>query len=89
MRKPAPRRSLITALTAALRKHTAEHTECANFVNNMMNTNDTTSQFDPGISNDNKGYVRTCISVLFLVPLLACLTRSLHAIPDRDLYCSC
>lgn len=44
-----------------------------NFVNNMMNTNDTTSQFDPQDINDNKGMsVLAYIGFLFLVPLLAC-----------------
>ena len=44
-----------------------------NFVNNMMNTADTTSQFDPQDINDNKGMsVLAYIGFLFLVPLLAC-----------------
>ena len=44
-----------------------------NFVNNMMNTNDTTSQFDPQDINDNKGMsVLAYIGILFLIPLLAC-----------------
>lgn len=43
------------------------------FVNNMMNTNDTTSQFDPQDINNNKGMsVLAYIGFLFLVPLLAC-----------------
>ena len=43
------------------------------FVNNMMNTADTTSQFDPQDINDNKGMsVLAYIGFLFLVPLLAC-----------------
>lgn len=43
------------------------------FVNNMMNTNDTTSQFDPQDINNNKGLsVLAYIGFLFLVPLLAC-----------------
>lgn len=44
-----------------------------NFVNNMMNTNDATSQFDPQDINDNKGMsVLAYIGILFLIPLLAC-----------------
>ena len=43
------------------------------FANNMMNTNDTTSQFDPQDINNNKGMsVLAYIGFLFLVPLLAC-----------------
>lgn len=39
----------------------------------MMNTNDTTSQFDPQDINDNKGMsVLAYIGILFLIPLLAC-----------------
>lgn len=39
----------------------------------MMNTNDTTSQFDPQDINNNKGMsVLAYIGFLFLVPLLAC-----------------
>lgn len=44
-----------------------------NFVNNMMNTADTTSKFDPQDINDNKGMsVLAYIGILFLIPLLAC-----------------
>ncbi len=44
-----------------------------NFVNNMMNTNDTTSQFDPQDIANNKGMsVLAYIGILFLIPLLAC-----------------
>ncbi len=43
------------------------------FVNNIMNTADTTSQFDPQDINDNKGMsVLAYIGILFLIPLLAC-----------------
>lgn len=43
------------------------------FVNNIMNTADTTSQFDPQDINDNKGMsILAYIGFLFLVPLLAC-----------------
>lgn len=43
------------------------------FVNNMMNTADSTAQFDPQDINDNKGMsVLAYIGFLFLVPLLAC-----------------
>ena len=39
----------------------------------MMNTNDTTSQFDPQDINDNKGMsVLAYIGILFFIPLLAC-----------------
>ena len=67
--------------------NTQQNTQNAqNFVNNMMNTNDTTSQFDPQDINDNKG-----MSVLAYIGfLLLVLTRSMHAITQtRDLYCSC
>ena len=54
--------------------NTQQNTQNAqNFVNNMMNTNDTTSQFDPQDINDNKGMsVLAYIGFLFLIPLLAC-----------------
>mgnify|MGYP002689030352 FL=1 len=54
--------------------NTQQNTQNAqNFVNNMMNTNDTTSQFDPQDINNNKGMsVLAYIGFLFLVPLLAC-----------------
>lgn len=54
--------------------NTQQNTQNAqDFVNNMMNTNDTTSQFDPQDINNNKGMsVLTYIGFLFLVPLLAC-----------------
>ena len=54
--------------------NTQQNTQNAqNFVNNMMNTNDTTSQFDPQDINDNKGMsVLAYIGILFLIPLLAC-----------------
>lgn len=54
--------------------NTQQHTQNAqDFVNNMMNTNDTTSQFDPQDINNNKGMsVLAYIGFLFLVPLLAC-----------------
>lgn len=43
------------------------------FVNNMMNTADSTAQFDPQDINANKGMsVLAYIGILFLVPLLAC-----------------
>ena len=69
MRKPAPRRSC-----GAPAENAQQNTQNAqNFVNNMMNTNDTTSQFDPQDINDNKGMsVLAYIGFLFLVPLLAC-----------------
>lgn len=53
--------------------NTQQNTQNAqNFVNNMMNTNDTTSQFDPQDINDNKGMsVLAYIGFLFLIPLLA------------------
>lgn len=53
---------------------TQQNTQNAqDFVNNMMNTNDTTSQFDPQDINNNKGMsVLAYIGFLFLVPLLAC-----------------
>ena len=44
-----------------------------NFINNMMNTNDTTSQFDPQDIADNKSMsILAYIYILFLIPLLAC-----------------
>ena len=54
--------------------NTQQNTQNAqDFVNNMMNTNDTTSQFDPQDINNNKGMsVLAYIGFLFLVPLLAC-----------------
>lgn len=54
--------------------NTQQNTQNAqDFVNNMMNTNDTTSQFDPQDINNNKGLsVLAYIGFLFLVPLLAC-----------------
>lgn len=54
--------------------NTQQNTQNAqNFVNNMMNTNDTASQFDPQDINDNKGMsVLAYIGILFLIPLLAC-----------------
>lgn len=54
--------------------NTQQNTQNAqDFVNNMMNTNDTTSQFDPHDINNNKGMsVLAYIGFLFLVPLLAC-----------------
>lgn len=54
--------------------NTQQNTQNAqDFVNNMMNTNDTTSQFDPQDINNNKGIsVLAYIGFLFLVPLLAC-----------------
>lgn len=54
--------------------NTQQNTQNAqNFVNNMMNTNDATSQFDPQDINDNKGMsVLAYIGILFLIPLLAC-----------------
>lgn len=54
--------------------NTQQNTQNAQaFVNNMMNTNDTTSQFDPQDINNNKGMsVLAYIGFLFLVPLLAC-----------------
>lgn len=43
------------------------------FVNNMMNTTDTTAQFDPQDIANNKGMsVLAYIGILFLIPLLAC-----------------
>lgn len=53
--------------------NTQQNTQNAqDFVNNMMNTNDTTSQFDPQDINNNKGMsVLAYIGFLFLVPLLA------------------
>lgn len=43
------------------------------FVNNIMNTPDTTSQFDQQDINDNKAMaILAYIGFLFLVPLLAC-----------------
>ena len=43
------------------------------FVNNMMNTADSTAQFDPQDIYTNKGMsVLAYIWILFLVPLLAC-----------------
>lgn len=58
----------------ALAGNTQQNTQNAqDFVNNMMNTNDTTSQFDPQDINNNKGMsVLAYIGFLFLVPLLAC-----------------
>lgn len=54
--------------------NTQQNTQNAqDFVNNMMNTNDTTSQFDPQDINNNKGMsVLAYIGFLLLVPLLAC-----------------
>lgn len=54
--------------------NTQQNTQNAqDFVNNMMNTNDMTSQFDPQDINNNKGMsVLAYIGFLFLVPLLAC-----------------
>ena len=54
--------------------NTQQNTQNAqDFVNNMINTNDTTSQFDPQDINNNKGMsVLAYIGFLFLVPLLAC-----------------
>ncbi len=54
--------------------NTQQNTQNAqDFVNNMMNTNDTTSQFEPQDINNNKGMsVLAYIGFLFLVPLLAC-----------------
>lgn len=54
--------------------NTQQNTQNAqDFENNMMNTNDTTSQFDPQDINNNKGMsVLAYIGFLFLVPLLAC-----------------
>lgn len=54
--------------------NTQQNTQNAqDFVNNMMNTNDTTSQFDPQDINNNKGMsLLAYIGFLFLVPLLAC-----------------
>ena len=54
--------------------NTQQNTQNAqDFVNNMMNTNDATSQFDPQDINNNKGMsVLAYIGFLFLVPLLAC-----------------
>ena len=54
--------------------NTQQNTQNAqDFVNNMMNTNDTTSQFGPQDINNNKGLsVLAYIGFLFLVPLLAC-----------------
>lgn len=54
--------------------NTQQNTQNAqDFVNNMMNTNDTTSQFDSQDINNNKGLsVLAYIGFLFLVPLLAC-----------------
>ena len=54
--------------------NTQQNTQNAqDFVNNMMNTNDTTSQFDPQDIKNNKGMsVLAYIGFLFLVPLLAC-----------------
>lgn len=59
---------------AAPAGNTQQNTQNAqDFVNNMMNTNDTTSQFDPQDINNNKGMsVLAYIGFLFLVPLLAC-----------------
>lgn len=43
------------------------------FVNNMMNTEDSTAQFDPQDITANKGMsVLAYIGILFLIPLLAC-----------------
>ena len=43
------------------------------FVNNMMNTADSTAQFDPQDITANKGMsVLAYIGILFLIPLLAC-----------------
>lgn len=43
------------------------------FVNNMMNTADSTAQFDPQDIMANKGMsVLAYIGILFLIPLLAC-----------------
>lgn len=43
------------------------------FVNNMMNTADSTAQFDPQDISANKGMsVLAYIGILFLIPLLAC-----------------
>mgnify|MGYP004622171075 CR=1 FL=1 len=43
------------------------------FVNNMMNTADSTAQFDPQDINDNKAMaILAYIGFLFLIPLLAC-----------------
>lgn len=72
--------------------NTQQNTQNAqNFVNNMMNTNDTTSQFDPQDINDNKGMsVLAYIGFLFLVPLLACPNSKFARYPQtRDLCCSC
>lgn len=54
--------------------NTQQNTQNAqDFVNNMMNTNDMTSQFEPQDINNNKGMsVLAYIGFLFLVPLLAC-----------------
>ena len=54
--------------------NTQQNTQNAqDFVNNIMNTADTTSQFDPQDINDNKGMsVLAYIGILFLIPLLAC-----------------
>lgn len=54
--------------------NTQQNTQNAqDFVNNIMNTSDTTSQFDPQDINDNKGMsVLAYIGILFLIPLLAC-----------------
>lgn len=44
-----------------------------NFVNNVMNTADSTAEFDPQDIANNKGMsVLAYIGILFLIPLLAC-----------------
>lgn len=72
--------------------NTQQNTQNAqDFVNNMMNTNDTTSQFDPQDINNNKGLsVLAYIGFLFLVPLLACPNSKFARYhTNQGLYCSC